>query len=88
MPSCALATSSHFCQTLMKALAKLAKLSHTERLKSSSSFGGSECFARQTDRQTDRWTDRQTCLFGVSYNKYYIDHNFQITKNYKQQVIN
>ena len=24
----------------------------------------------------------------VLYNKWYIDHNFQITKNYKQQVIN
>ena len=35
----------------------------------------------------DRQTDRQTGLFGVLYNKQYIDHNFQITKNYKQQVI-
>lgn len=45
MSFCALVTSSHFCQTLMKALAVLAKLSYTERLKLSSSFGGSECFA-------------------------------------------
>ena len=35
----------------------------------------------------DRQTDRQTCLFGVLYNKWYIDHNFQITKNCKQQKI-
>ena len=33
-------------------------------------------------------TDRQTCLFGVLYNKQYVNHNFQITKNYKQHVIN
>ena len=34
------------------------------------------------DRQTDRHV-----LFGVLYNKWNIDHNFQITKNYKQQKI-
>ena len=34
--------------------------------------------ARQTDRHV---------LFGVLYNKWYINHNFQITKNYKQQKI-
>ena len=44
-------------------------------------------FKIEISRRRDRHTDRQTCLFGVLYNKWYIDHNFQINKNYKQQVI-
>ena len=41
-----------------------------------------------TDRLTDRQTDRQTCLFGVLYKRWHVDYNSQISKNYKQQVIN
>ena len=33
-------------------------------------------------------TDRETCLFGVLYKRQYVDYNFQISKNYKQQVTN
>ena len=38
--------------------------------------------------KSPRQTDIQTFLFGVLYKKQYVDNNFQITENYKQQVIN
>ena len=39
-----------------------------------------------TYRQTDRQTDRHVFIWGLIQRKY-IDYNFQISKNYKQQVI-